>query len=284
MMSGPWESHRTIHHQLTHWLNIGMALHGALFPRRLQGNVFYAVTTIPGTHNIWAAGTGGLAELWNGTKWKIIPTASVNSPILYGVVALSATDAWAVGNYYQGNQMPNAALVEHWNGSQWSQVPAAYPSGSQHTFLYGIAAFSATDVWTVGFYDNGIMSPGYTLVEHWTGKKWKLVSSPNPGSNNNVLGSVATIPGTQTLWAAGYTSDGANTHTLIEYWNGTAWSVSTSPSPGVSSTLLGVVALSAKSTWVVGSYTLGQGDDSTLTEKWNGTAWTAVSRPKSSYH
>lgn len=47
----------------------------------------------------------------------------------------------------------------------------------------------------------------------------------------------------------------------------------------MSSTLLGVVALSAKSTWVVGSYTLGQGDDSTLTEKWNGTAWTVVSSP-----
>ncbi|HLJ33483.1 MAG TPA: hypothetical protein VKU38_07530, partial [Ktedonobacteraceae bacterium] len=104
--------------------------------------------------------------MWNGTKWKIIPTVSANSPVLYGVAALSATDAWAVGNYYQGNQMPNAALIEHWNGSAWSQVPAAYPSGSQHTFLYGVTAFSASDVWAVGFYDNGIGSPGYTLVEH----------------------------------------------------------------------------------------------------------------------
>src|SRR5579863_1438647 len=76
------------------------------------GNVFYAVATIPGTHEMWAVGTGGLAELWNGTKWKIVSTASVNSPVLYGVVALSATDAWAVGNYYQGSQMPNAALIE----------------------------------------------------------------------------------------------------------------------------------------------------------------------------
>lgn len=135
--------------------------------------VVLLVFTSAGT--VQAFATSSQSKSWQVVSSPNTP-ASVN--VLYGVAAFSANDAWAVGNYYQGNQMPNAALVEHWNGSQWSQVPAAYPSGFQHTFLYGIAAFSATDVWTVGFYDNGIMSPGYTLVEHWTGKKWKLVSAP----------------------------------------------------------------------------------------------------------
>src|SRR5579872_220351 len=48
-------------------------------PAAGTGNAFYAVTTVPGTHDMWAVGTGGLAELWNGTKWKIIPTVSANS-------------------------------------------------------------------------------------------------------------------------------------------------------------------------------------------------------------
>ncbi len=249
--------------------------------------LFNAVTTIPETHELWAVGTWatskhgqeGLAELWNGTTWKIIPTAVVNSSIFSGVSALSATDAWAVGNYYQSSNMPNAALVEHWNGTKWSQVPVTYPSGSQHSFLNSVITFSATDAWAVGSYDKGISSPGYSLVEHWNGTKWSIVSSPNPASNNNVLGSVISVPGTKHLWAVGFGFDGTNTQSLIEYWNGSTWSVVSTPSVGAGSQLSSVVALSAKSAWVVGSDYNGQGSTSTLTEHWNGTAWNVVSSP-----
>jgi hypothetical protein len=251
-------------------------------PSNGTGNAFNAVTTIPGTHDLWAVGTGGLAELWNGTKWKIIPTASVNSPVFSGVAAFSATDAWAVGNYYQGSQMPNAALIEHWNGKKWSQVPAAYPSGSQHSFLNSITALSATNVWAVGSYDNGIGSPGYTLVEHWNGTQWSIVSSPSPASNNNVLGSLSRIPGTNHLVAAGFTFDGTNTQSLVESWDGTSWSVVPTPGVGAGSQLAGVIALSAKSAWVVGDDYDGQGDINTLIEHWNGTAWSVVSSPNPS--
>ncbi|HJT57119.1 MAG TPA: hypothetical protein VJ761_11540 [Ktedonobacteraceae bacterium] len=251
---------------------------------------FNAITTIPGTNELWAVGTWatskhgqqGLAELWNGTRWKIIHTAIVNSSVFSGVAALSATDAWAVGNYYQNSQMPNAALIEHWNGKKWSQVPAAYPSGSQHSFLNSVIALSATDVWAVGSYDNGIESPGFTLVEHWDGTQWSLVSSPSPAPNNNVLLSVSSVPGTSNLVAAGYTFDGSNTQSLVEAWNGSSWSVVSTPVVGAGSQLYGVIALSAKSAWAVGDDYDGQGDTSTLTEHWNGKAWSVVSSPNPS--
>ena len=236
-------------------------------------NGFNAVATIPGTHDLWAVGTGGLAELWNGTEWKIIPTAPVNSPSFSGVVALSATDAWAVGTY--SGQIPYAPLVEHWNGKKWSQVPVPYPQGSIGSYLNGITALSATDLWAVGVDDKGSSSPLSTLVEHWNGKKWKLVSAPSPGPTQNVLNSVTRIPNTKHVWAVGRTE----AQGLIEYWNGTKWSVVSAPIVGVFSELFGVIALSAKSAWAVGSYTHGQGDDYTLIEHWNGASWNVVSSP-----
>ncbi|HLH61238.1 MAG TPA: hypothetical protein VKV20_06090 [Ktedonobacteraceae bacterium] len=253
-------------------------------------SAFNAITTIPGTHQLWAVGTWatskhgqqGLAELWNGNRWKITHTAIASSSVFSGVTAFSTTDAWAVGNYYQSSQMPNAALIEHWNGTQWSQVPAAYPSGSQHSFLNSIIALSATNVWAVGSYDNGIESPGYTLVEHWDGTQWSIVSSPSPASNNNVLLSLSSIPGTSNLLAAGYTFDGTNTQSLVEAWNGSSWSVVTTPAVGAGSQLYSVSALSAKSAWVVGDDYDGQGNTSTLLEHWNGKTWSVVSSPNPS--
>lgn len=253
----------------------------SVVPVRLSriGNAFNAVTTIPGTHDLWAVGNGGLAELWDGATWKITPTVTLNSPTFSSVFALSATSAWAVGNYYRSSLMPNAALIEYWDGARWYQVPAAYPPGSQHSFLNSITALSATDIWAVGSYDNGITSPGFTLVEHWNGTRWSLVSAPNPGPNNNILGNVTRVPDTDHLWATGLQFNGFQVQSLIEYWNGTTWSLVPAPLVGVGSQLSGVAALSENNAWVVGSYTDGQGDDYTLTEQWDGTAWNVVTSP-----
>jgi arabinogalactan endo-1,4-beta-galactosidase len=52
------------------------------------------------------------------------------------------------------------------------------------------------------------------------------------------------------VWAVG---DGIGT--LIEYWNGTLWSLVKSASPGTDfNNLYGVAAVSANNVWAVGSY------------------------------
>src|SRR5579863_7528626 len=50
--------------------------------------------------------------------------------------------------------------------------------------------------------------------------RWTVVASPNVGSNQNYLNSVAVIS-LNDVWAVGTTSSG----TLTEHWNGTQWSV-----------------------------------------------------------
>ena len=56
--------------------------------------------------------------------------------------------------------------------------------------------------------------------------------------------------------------------TVIEHWNGRAWTLVPSPAFGV---LTGVAAASPSSAWAVGSWSAGP---TAIIEHWNGTAWT----------
>ena len=81
------------------------------------------------------------------------------------------------------------------------------------------------------------------------------------------------------LVAVGSCFNGTAPQTLIEHWDGTAWSQVASPNPGGSANrnqLLGVAALSASNAWAVGFY---YPTPKTLIEHWNGTAWKHVASP-----
>lgn len=70
--------------------------------------------------------------------------------------------------------------------------------------------------------------------------------------------------------------------TLAERWNGTAWSVLTSPNPpgSAGARLNGVTCTAAKSCLAVGDYTDAASHDTLpMAEKWNGTAWSLVTVP-----
>ncbi len=90
---------------------------------------------------------------------------------------------------------------------------------------------------------------------------------PNVGSGNNFLTGVAATS-TCNAWAVGYYHKGTDYLTLIEHWNGKAWKVQPSPSPGDGSRMMSVTAPSAGDAWAVG--VTGGGS---LIEHWNGKAW-----------
>ncbi len=66
--------------------------------------------------------------------------------------------------------------------------------------------------------------------------------------------------------------------TLVESWNGAAWSVTPSPSPGIASLLNSVSCTNADDCTAVGSYYTSSSQQ-TLVESWNGSSWTVVSSP-----
>ena len=89
-----------------------------------------------------------------------------------------------------------------------------------------------------------------TLIEHWNGTAWSIVPSPNGGSGNNYLQSVAAISAND-VWAVGYYLS-AGYWDLAERWDGTVWTISTLDPSISSGELLGVSALSSSDVWLAG--------------------------------
>jgi hypothetical protein len=239
--------------------------------------------------DVWAVGSSSnsmhypqtLIEKWNGTQWKVVPSPNVKGDqnTLSAVTVVSANDIWTVGSSFNANTKSIQTLTEHWNGTKWSIVSSPNGSNSFNS-LNGVTAVSSNDVWTVGDSYNAQTQVGQTLIEHWDGTKWSVVSSPNGGTNDTLFGVAAASA--NDIWAVGISSTGvALQKTLIEHWNGTQWSVVNSPSLKQHDNLLnGVAVISANDIWAVGvSSTRNPSVDQTLTEHWNGTKWSIVSSP-----
>jgi hypothetical protein len=220
-----------------------------------------------------------LIEHWNGKKWATVASPSPGpSNQLTGVSAVSATDAWAVGNTTSGpvNTTPGPALILHWNGRKWSKTPIPEPS-NVYFFLSGVSAISATDAWAVGTWDAyGVNSRALTL--HWNGRKWSKVVSPNPVGR--ALSAVSTASAAD-AWAVGsYINSADRDTTLTEHWNGKKWSkvASPGPSPGEGNALSGVSTLTPTDAWAVGYEGTLEGQR-TMVLRWNGKAWKRVASP-----
>src|SRR5205814_5349554 len=118
-----------------------------------------------------------------------------NGGDLFGISALSSSKAWSAGQWF-GTR--SSTLAERWNGTKWSQVST--PDGAdQANQLDAIAMASGSNGWAVGW-DVGGSGFQQTLTELWTGTKWKIVPSPDPGTQDNVLQGVTVIPGTDHYW------------------------------------------------------------------------------------
>jgi hypothetical protein len=175
-------------------------------------------------NDVWAVGSdayGPLTEQWNGSQWRVVP--SPNPPGGGGLSAVTVVPGtrqlWAAGDYATARSGAYAMLSEHWNGTDWTIVPSPN-EGAVINYLYGVAAVAAADVWMVGIAYNTTPGPSQTLIEQWDGRQWQVVAGPNPGSTTNALQGVATIPGTNALWAVGeYGNSRLNpTKTLTELY------------------------------------------------------------------
>lgn len=220
-----------------------------------------------------------LIEHWNGQQWSIIPGSNPGkgNNVLSRVLALSANNVWAVG--YTSNIVNKVVvtqtLIEHWNGQQWSVINS--PHSGIYQSLGGISATSANDVWAVGMVQQDASTGMRTLIEHWNGRQWSIVSSPSPGAFFDVLTGITAIAPTN-AWAVGSfanTNNSPASKTLIEHWNGQKWSVVSSPNVGNGQNyLISVTATSANDVWTVG-YSGDGNSYRTLVEHWNGHRWSS---------
>src|SRR5258708_37545843 len=115
-----------------------------------------------------------------------------------------------------------------------------------------------------------LAGPGSAGASGSTCQNWTGVPPPNPGTIANNLQGVAVVSACD-AWAVGsYFPQGRGLQTLIEHWNGSAWTVVASPDPGTQNALYGVQAASPTDIWAVGYYTNGQTDTTkTLALHWD---------------
>ena len=185
----------------------------------------------------WAVGSFGqgapsrtLIEHWDGTAWTVVPSPN-KGPFpnaLSDVDAVAPDDIWAVGTWFT-KAFDDRTLTLHWNGATWSRVasPNAGPASAAND-LVSVAAVATDDVWAVGL--RGLK----TLAMHWDGTAWAVVASPTPEGIADLAAVVAVA--TDDVWAVGgFVDHTANAvRTLVEHWDGTAWSVVASANKGPS--------------------------------------------------
>jgi len=213
---------------------------------------------------------------WHKLEYRPDPNVGSNSNDFTAAAAISASDVWAVGRSINSAGV-DQTLAEQWNGTSWNVVPTPNV-GSGNNDLLAVTAVSANDIWAVG---RSTASSGHdrTLTEQWNGTSWNVVPSPNTGSYSNDLIGVTAISAND-IWAVGASQNFLGQyHTLTEHWNGSSWSIVSSPGPGISSALTGVGAVSSNIVAAVGLSVNLSGTYRTLVEHWNGKKWSTVSSP-----
>lgn len=197
------------------------------------------------------------------------------------VAGSSPNDIWAFGDFLPSNPVANVdatlSFAEHWNGTRWTVVQT--PNAGVNFNSFYAAAATGGWAWGVGEYLNNAYQDR-ALIEVWNGSGWRIADTPQPGSMRDMLfGASALSP--KDVWVVG-DQEGANGifETLVEHWDGTAWSVVPSPDPGIAGNhLYAVDAVSADNIWAVGQELTGKVPDVGLVEHWDGRRWSVVSTP-----
>ncbi len=125
--------------------------------------------------------------------------------------ATSATDAWAIGDYYNG--MVDKTLILHWNGST-GRSPPVPTSVHGSNDLSSIGGTSPANLYAVGQSVSGSTSD--VLIVHWNGSRWRVVPGQNPGSAGNTLDAIYPQIADQHLGRGSF-GNGHFNRTLIEH-------------------------------------------------------------------
>ena len=215
-------------------------------------------------------------------QWAIVQSPNVPyASALLGVDSVSPTNVWAVGLTWAPSSGIQRTLTEHWNGTSWSVVTSANASASDNA-LRSVSAISDHDIWAVGSYSMVSGSISRSLIEHWNGSVWSVVTAPDPpGPGGSDLMAVKAFPDNN-VWAVG-TYDDANgrKQTFALHWGGNAWTTVPSPNVGSASNwLLGVDGTADDNVWAAGYLDPGDGSPfQTLTLHWDGSSWIVIPSP-----
>lgn len=222
---------------------------------------------------------GVVLEKWNGSAWSVQPALPEPSGALgigmHGVSCVSPTDCTGVGESYTP-RFQQSTLAEHWNGQQWSIEPMPALGASDRPVLGSVSCSGAACL-AVGI---DFTSTGYSpLAEYFNGASWSVIPPATPPGAVSLSLSSVDCTSASNCYAVGVSSTASNVvSTLIEQWNGHAWTVMPSPNPAGSPVLAGISCASGTSCMAVGRTAQGT-SLSTLAMRLSAGHWTITPTP-----
>jgi hypothetical protein len=271
----------------------GFPIRNRRFGGRCLGVALAAAVVIGGGLGVFSDPIPAFASI----SWRVVLAPSPNPSRVVHLNGVSCGKPWscfAVGSTAGGPHVsvPTTTLIEGWNGSSWSIVPSPNADPNGFDGLNGVSCTKPTFCVAVGT-NNSVGSSNMdvqkTLVESWNGSVWSIVPSPNtsPTVDNGLNAVSCSGPTFCVAVGAVGSPDNQTPQTLIESWNGSVWSIASSPNslPSQPNILAGVACTSPTFCISVGDYRYGgnpPGISQTLIESWNGSTWSIVPSPNTS--
>ena len=160
--------------------------------------------TAVGHYQDEAGTTVSLAQHRNGGQWQIEPTpnpAGAKEAKLTAVSCAAAADCLAVGRYKDeaGTIRP---LAQVYDGEGWALLPAPSPEGAIEARLESVSCVAADDCTAVGYAKTGAGAFS-TLIEHYDGEAWSILSSPDAAAFPQDYLYGVSCPSAEDCWAVG---------------------------------------------------------------------------------
>lgn len=212
-----------------------------------------------------------------------VPQAGSNTTNAFsGVSCVNNAFCAAVGSFAPGAH-PGQTLIQTYDGASWTINPSPNV-GALENDLNGVSCVNPAFCVAVGMaFTNP--SSGFdtnTLIEHYNGRTWSAMPSPNPapGGLNRLYG-VSCTTATYCVAVGSYDTGAPDTTlTLVEVFNGSSWSVMTSPNVGsLDNALNGVSCPVAQSCYAAGVFYQASGNRQTLVERLLNGAWQVMGTP-----
>ncbi len=212
-------------------------------------------------------------------SWQLQSSVNITVPdvSVQAVSCLPVGPCTEVGSYLNsaGQIVPLARL---WNGtSSFRQEIITSPAGFSSQAgpsLDGVSCVSVTFCAAVGTTTHSGSPNGDTIfAEQWSGSSWTEQPIPAPAGAASVSLSAVSCTSASFCEAVGGYDESGQLLSFAEQWNGTAWTLQTTPDDGTLPTeLRGVSCVSAIFCQAVDFY-------DAYVESWDGTTWTASHLP-----